>query len=84
MLEFVDKDGTYYEKGKEVPEKKGKHPPTNIKPAKKKPKRKTKAEKIAEEQKKLLKRYKQKKKSQKKVKKIGSFERVEPTPGKIK
>ena len=79
MLEFIDKDGTYYEKGKEIPEKKGKYPPTKIKPLKKKPKHKTRAEKEDEKQRKLVKRHKQKKKSQQKVKKVGGFERVEPT-----
>ena len=78
MLEFVDTDGTYYEKGKEVPEKKDKYPPTKIKPPKKKLRRKTKAEKEDAEQRALLKRHKQKKNSQREVKKIGNYERVEP------
>ena len=40
MNEFVDKDGTVYHKGKEMPELKGTLPVTVVKP-KKKPKRRT-------------------------------------------
>ena len=62
MAEFVDKDGTVYHKGKEVPELKGTLKPTTIKPKKKKPvkKRRTK-EQI------LLDRHKEKKEALKKA-----------------
>jgi len=43
MSEFVDKDGTVYHKGKEVPELKGTLSPTKVKP-KKKTKRRSKEE----------------------------------------
>ncbi len=43
MAEFVDKDGTVYHKGKEVPELKGTLSPTKVK-VKKKPKRRTKTQ----------------------------------------
>ena len=43
MTEFVDKDGTVYHKGKEVPELKGTLSPTKVK-VKKKPKRRTKTQ----------------------------------------
>ena len=69
MAEFVDKDGTVYHKGKEVPELKGTLKPTTIKPKKKKPvkKRRTK-EQI------LLDRHKEKKEALKKaVKKQKDF-----------
>jgi len=62
MAEFVDKDGTVYHKGKEVPKLKGTLKPTKIKPKKKKPakKRRTK-EQI------LLDRHKEKKEALKKA-----------------
>jgi len=62
MAEFVDKDGTVYHKGKEVPKLKGTLKPTMIKPKKKKPvkKRRTK-EQI------LLDRHKEKKEALKKA-----------------
>jgi len=69
MAEFVDKDGTVYHKGKEVPKLKGTLKPTKIKPKKKKPakKRRTK-EQI------LLDRHKEKKEALKKaVKKQKDF-----------
>ena len=69
MAEFVDKDGTVYHKGKEVPKLKGTLKPTMIKPKKKKPvkKRRTK-EQI------LLDRHKEKKEALKKaVKKQKDF-----------
>ena len=61
MNEFVDKDGTVYHKGKEMPELKGTLPVTVIKP-KKKPKRRTQ-EQI------LLDRQKEKKAAQREFKK---------------
>ena len=61
MNEFVDKDGTVYHKGKEMPELKGTLPVTVVKP-KKKPKRRTQ-EQI------LLDRQKEKKAVQKEFKK---------------
>ena len=69
MAEFVDKDGTVYHKGKEVPKLKGTLKPTKLKPKKKKPvkKRRTK-EQI------LLDRHKEKKEALKKaVKKQKDF-----------
>jgi hypothetical protein len=62
MAEFVDKDGTVYHKGKEVPKLKGTLKPTKIKPKKNKPvkKRRTK-EQI------LLDRHKEKKEALKKA-----------------
>ena len=69
MAEFVDKDGTVYHKGKEVPKLKGTLKPTKIKLKKKKPakKRRTK-EQI------LLDRHKEKKEALKKaVKKQKDF-----------
>jgi len=69
MAEFVDKDGTVYHKGKEVPKLKGTLKPTKIKPKKKNPakKRRTK-EQI------LLDRHKEKKEALKKaVKKQKDF-----------
>jgi len=69
MAEFVDKDGTVYHKGKEVPKLKGTLKPTKIKPKKNKPvkKRRTK-EQI------LLDRHKEKKEALKKaVKKQKDF-----------
>ena len=42
MKEFVDKDGTVFHQGKEVPKLKGTLPPTKVKPPKKKTKRRTK------------------------------------------
>jgi len=69
MAEFIDKDGTVYHKGKEVPKLKGTLKPTKIKPKKKKPakKRRTK-EQI------LLDRHKEKKEALKKaVKKQKDF-----------
>ena len=62
MAEFVDKDGTVYHKGKEVPKLKGTLKPTKIKLKKKKPtkKRRTK-EQI------LLDRHKEKKEALKKA-----------------
>ena len=62
MAEFVDKDGTVYHKGKEVPKLKGTLKPTKIKPKKKNPakKRRTK-EQI------LLDRHKEKKEALKKA-----------------
>ena len=62
MAEFVDKDGTVYHKGKEVPKLKGALKPTKIKPKKNKPvkKRRTK-EQI------LLDRHKEKKEALKKA-----------------
>jgi len=69
MAEFVDKDGTVYHKGKEVPKLKGTLKPTMIKPKKKNPvkKRRTK-EQI------LLDRHKEKKEALKKaVKKQKDF-----------
>jgi len=45
MAQFVDKDGTVYHKGIEVPELKGTLEPTKVKPTKKKAtKRRTKEE----------------------------------------
>ncbi len=62
MAEFVDKDGTVYHKGKEVPKLKGTLKPTKIQPKKNKPvkKRRTK-EQI------LLDRHKEKKEALKKA-----------------
>ena len=62
MAEFVDKDGTVYHKGKEVPKLKGTLKPTKIKPKKNIPakKRRTK-EQI------LLDRHKEKKEALKKA-----------------
>ena len=62
MAEFVDKDGTVYHKGKEVPKLKGTLKPTKIKPKKNNPvkKRRTK-EQI------LLDRHKEKKEALKKA-----------------
>ena len=42
MVEFVDKDGTVFHKGKEQPKLKGTLKPTKVKPPKKKIKRRTK------------------------------------------
>jgi len=50
MNEFVDKDGTVYHKGKEMPELKGTLPVTVIKP-KKKPKRRTQEQILLDRQK---------------------------------
>ena len=61
MNEFVDKDGSVYHRGKEVPELKGTLPPTKVKP-KKKAKRRTK-EQI------LIDRHNKKKEVLKKAKK---------------
>ena len=47
MNEFVDKDGTVYHKGKEMPELKGTRPITVIKP-KKKTKRRTRTNPIGQ------------------------------------
>ena len=44
MNEFVDKDGNVFHKGKEQKKLKGTLPPTKVKPAKKKAKRRTKQE----------------------------------------
>jgi len=44
MNEFVDKDGNVFHKGKEQKKLKGTLPPTKVKPAKKKTKRRTKQE----------------------------------------
>ena len=44
MKEFVDKDGNVFHKGKEQKKLKGTLPPTKVKPAKKKAKRRTKQE----------------------------------------
>lgn len=63
---FVHKDGRYFEKGKEVPKKKGKFPPTKIKPMKK---RRKKKDIENEKQEKLIKKIqKQKEKERKKLK----------------
>ena len=50
MNEFVDKDGTVYHKGKEMPELKGTLPVTVVKP-KKKPKRRTQEQILLDRQK---------------------------------
>ena len=50
MNEFVDKDGTVYHKGKEMPELKGTLPITVVKP-KKKPKRRTQEQILLDRQK---------------------------------
>ena len=50
MNEFVDKDGTVYHKGKEMPELKGTRPITVIKP-KKKTKRRTQEQILLDRQK---------------------------------
>ena len=44
MNEFVDKDGNVFHKGKEQPKLKGTLPPTEVKPPKKKAKRRSKQE----------------------------------------
>ena len=64
MSEFVDKDGTVFDKGKEQPELKGTLKPTKVKPVKKRAKL-TKDEKMfkrAEEYKKKLKAKRKNKK----------------------
>ena len=50
MNEFVDKDGTVYHRGKEMPELKGTLPATVVKP-KKKPKRRTQEQILLDRQK---------------------------------
>jgi hypothetical protein len=61
MVEFVDKDGNVFHKGKEVPELKGTLKPTKVKPRKKaKRKRQTKEQM-------LVARYKEKKSELKKA-----------------
>ena len=62
MVEFVDKDGNVFHKGKEQPKLKGTLPPTKVKPKKRKTKRRTK-EQI------LIDRHKKKKEVLKKAKK---------------
>ena len=63
MKEFVDKDGTVFQQGKEVPKLKGTLPPTKVKPLKKrKTKRRTKEQM-------LVARHKEKKAELKKNKK---------------
>jgi len=67
MKEFVDKDGTVFHQGKEVPKLKGTLPPTKVKPPKKKIKRRTKEQM-------LVARHKEKKAALKKaVKKQKDF-----------
>ena len=61
MVEFVDKDGTVYHKGKEQPKLKGKLPPTEIKPRKKPTKKRRTKEQI------LLDRHEEKKAALKKA-----------------
>ena len=62
MVEFVDKDGNVFHKGKEQPKLKGTLPPTKVKPKKRKTKRRTK-EQI------LIDRHNKKKEVLKKAKK---------------
>tara|TARA_B100000287_G_scaffold219367_1_gene206903 strand:- start:117 stop:527 length:411 start_codon:yes stop_codon:yes gene_type:complete len=65
MKEFVDKDGTVYHNGKEVPKLKGTLPPTKVKPKKKATKRRTKEQILlarAAEKKAALKKAHQKQK----------------------
>ena len=67
MKEFVDKDGTVFHQGKEVPKLKGTLPPTKVKQPKKKIKRRTKEQM-------LVARHKEKKAALKKaVKKQKDF-----------
>jgi hypothetical protein len=62
MAEFVDKDGTVYHKGKEVPKLKG-----TLKPTKIKPKKNTPAKKRRTKEQILLDRHKEKKEALKKA-----------------
>jgi len=65
MKEFVDKDGTVYHNGKEVPKLKGTLPPTKVKPKKKATKRRTKEQILLDRNKKkkeALKKARQKQK----------------------
>ena len=65
MVEFVDKDGNVFHKGKEQPKLKGTLPPTKVKPPKKKTKRRTKDEILVakyKEKKEILKKELQKQK----------------------
>ena len=65
MVEFVDKDGNVFHRGKEQPKLKGTLPPTKVSPPKKKTKRRTKEQILlarAAEKKAALKKAHQKQK----------------------